>query len=79
MVVSIPAGFAEMPLRRFLLWSVLGIGIWCAALAWIGERLGDAYHDVARYVGPVTWAVLAGFLLWWIVLVVRRRRARKKT
>jgi membrane protein DedA with SNARE-associated domain len=39
---SIPAGFARMKLRTFVLWTTVGAGIWCSVLAWFGKAvIGD--------------------------------------
>jgi membrane protein DedA with SNARE-associated domain len=39
-LVSLPAGVARMRLDRFVLYTALGAGIWCAILTWIGWYVG---------------------------------------
>jgi membrane protein DedA with SNARE-associated domain len=41
-VISIPAGLFKMDFRKFSLMTILGAGLYCAALAWLGMKvLGD--------------------------------------
>lgn len=58
-LISIPAGVAHMPVGRFLLWTLLGTGLWTWALALAGRMLADNYDKVESYLNPLT----AGFLL----------------
>ncbi len=73
-LISIPAGFAKMPLAPFLLYSAVGTGAWTAALALIGRALGAKYELVDKYLGPVTWVVLGGIVL---ALIVRAVKGKK--
>ncbi len=83
-LISIPAGMARMNLARFVLFTGLGAGIWCAILTYIGWFVGThedqlkstAYeamaHDVlVRYVLPGTLILIALYIIWH-----RRRRPR---
>ena len=83
-LISIPAGLHKMPLPKFILYTAVGAGVWCAILAYIGYFLGQheaslKSEEIHRY---VTWAMVAliplslgtiGFYLW------RRRRKRAST
>ena len=80
-LISIPAGLHKMPLPKFILYTAVGAGVWCAILTYIGYFLGQheaslKSDEIHRY---VTWAIIAliplslgtiGFYLW------RRRRKR---
>ncbi|HXE82291.1 MAG TPA: DedA family protein [Gemmatimonadales bacterium] len=80
-LISIPAGLHKMPLPKFILYTAVGAGVWCAILTYIGYFLGQheaslRSEEIHRY---VTWALVAliplslgtiGFYLW------RRRRKR---
>ena len=83
-LISIPAGMARMNLARFVLFTGLGAGIWCAILTYIGWFVGThedqlkttAYealaHDVLlKYVLPALILLVIGYLIWH-----RRRRPR---
>jgi membrane protein DedA with SNARE-associated domain len=57
--VSLPAGFAGMPLGRFMLYSLVGTAIWTAALAYAGVMLRSNYALVGDYLGTATNVLLA--------------------
>lgn len=57
-VISAPAGIAAMPLPSFLLWSLAGSLLWCAALTATGFLLEARYDQVARWIDPVTKTIL---------------------
>ncbi|OLC97283.1 MAG: hypothetical protein AUI55_07290 [Gemmatimonadetes bacterium 13_1_40CM_2_70_7] len=84
-LISLPAGLARMPLRRFVVFTGLGAAVWCTILTWIGWFIGkkedlllSALDDEAkRYAGramvillPILAAVAVAYVVW------RRRRAR---
>ncbi len=46
--ISLAAGLAEMTLGKFLLFTVVGCAVWCAALASIGYSLGASWHHVIK-------------------------------
>lgn len=71
-LISVPAGMSGMSMVLFLLLSALGTGIWSGVLACLGYVLGQNYDRVSTYLGPVTYVVLGGMLLWYVVHVVRR-------
>ena len=69
-VISIPAGVAHMPLRRFLLLSGLGNLVWTTLLMGTGYWLGADYGRVAGWLGPVSNLVimaLVGGYVWRVV------------
>ena len=68
-LISVPAGFSDMPLWEFLLPSAAGTLLWTAGLTYAGNLLGHNYAEVKGYVGIVSWAFLAIVVL----LYVRRQ------
>jgi membrane protein DedA with SNARE-associated domain len=75
-LISVPAGFSRMPLPRFLLLSAVGTAVWTAGLAYAGRLLGQKFDRVEQYIGPVSWVVIGGALLWYLYRVWRIRRQR---
>ncbi len=81
-LISIPAGMARVGLGRFVAFTALGAGIWCAVLVYIGWLLGRheatlvegmvaAYSTRAfLYMVPVLILVVIGYVVWH-----RRRRS----
>jgi membrane protein DedA with SNARE-associated domain len=69
-LVSIPAGFADMSLSRFLFWSTIGTTGWTTLLALAGFKLGQNYADVDQYIGPVSTGVIVLLLIWYLFRVL---------
>jgi membrane protein DedA with SNARE-associated domain len=68
-LISLPAGLSEMSLRRFLIYSTIGSGVWTAALGAIGYALGERSDSVTHWIGPVSTAVLVGMLAYYLYRV----------
>jgi membrane protein DedA with SNARE-associated domain len=78
--ISIPAGVAEMPLRRFTVLSFLGTIPWCFGFAGAGLALGsgwERFHEGWRYADYAVVALVAAGILW-LALRMLQRRARRR-
>ena len=63
-LISIPAGMAGMNHLRFSLYTLLGAGIWCSILTWIGYVIGQNQELVVAWSHKaLLWVVLACSLL----------------
>jgi len=49
-LIGIPAGIVRMSYKRFSLYTLLGSGLWCAVLCWVGVKAGQ---DQALMAGDV--------------------------
>ena len=76
-LISIPAGICGMKLPKFVLYTTAGSAIWTAALAYAGHKLGENYHAVEKYLGPVTYIVIGALALWAIITIIKRRRRQQ--
>jgi membrane protein DedA with SNARE-associated domain len=78
-VISIPAGSAKMPLRPFLLATLVGATMWNAFLMWVGYRYGAAAGAAAKpyldLVGIGLLVLLAAYIAFEAVRG-RKRRAQ---
>jgi membrane protein DedA with SNARE-associated domain len=72
--ISIPAGFSQMSVAPYFLWSTLGTTIWTGGLAYAGWTLGVRYKDVQRAIEPLSIAVVAAFAGWYLWRLMRRRQ-----
>ncbi len=69
-VISLPAGFAKMDFRKFLLYTFLGSLPWNYALTYAGYVLGDNWETilgVTKYIDIVIVAAVLGLIIWFIV------------
>lgn len=73
-LISIPAGIAKMNLRDFILFTVLGAGLWNIILAVIGYFLYEVREQIFPYLGYILLALGAGFVVY---LIIKGRRERK--
>lgn len=69
-LVSIPAGFSEMPIGRFTLYTAIGSAIWNTALILVGYAAHSYQDEVESVIGYVQYVVLlaivvaVGWFLW---------------
>ena len=68
-LISLPAGLSEMSLRRFLIYSTIGSGVWTTALAVAGYALGERSDRITHWIGPVSTTVLVGILGYYLYRV----------
>jgi membrane protein DedA with SNARE-associated domain len=47
--IAFPAGVARMPMGKFVVYTFVGSYPWCLALAWVGAKLGAAWHTDPRF------------------------------
>jgi membrane protein DedA with SNARE-associated domain len=47
-LISIPAGIFKMQLSRFTFATLLGAGIWCTVLSWIGQELLGSHPELLQ-------------------------------
>jgi membrane protein DedA with SNARE-associated domain len=74
-LISIPAGLARMSMRDFILFTVVGAGIWNIILGVIGYFLYDIREEILPYLGHILLVLGAGF----IVYLIFKARKNKKT
>jgi membrane protein DedA with SNARE-associated domain len=74
--VSLPAGVARMPLRRFIPFTVAGCTPWLLGFAIAGREAGSNWKHYRHYVGYLDYVVLALIVAGLVYLVVRRRTRR---
>jgi membrane protein DedA with SNARE-associated domain len=65
-IVSLPAGFARMPMWKFQLYTFIGCFIWCLGLAALGYEFGLAWKSRPWVKEVIHWfdiALVAGIVL----------------
>jgi membrane protein DedA with SNARE-associated domain len=72
--ISLPAGVARMPLRRFSVLTVLGTLPWCIGLVAVGDVAGRNWDTWQRRFGDLDYVVVAAAIVLAVALVLRRRR-----
>ncbi|KAA5542611.1 DedA family protein [Roseiconus nitratireducens] len=77
-LISVPAGFAEMPTGKFSLYTAIGTIAWTALLAGLGWWLADNYGSLAKPLSYVSTAVVLGLFGWWLYRLVTQRAKRTR-
>jgi len=81
--ISLAAGLAEMTRTKFLVLTVIGCAIWCAALASIGYSLGASWHHVlkdfsyAGYLAAVLVVLVVAGLIVHRIMTLRREQGEE--
>ena len=75
-LISIPAGVSRMNLGRFIFFTALGAGLWCAILTYLGWIIGRhgqeveavigtyVHHTLLTYILPGIAILLGAYVLW---------------
>ena len=71
-LIGIPAGIVRMDFKLFSLFTVLGSGVWCAVLCWLGIKMGQdeqlmkgEYHRLVIWVGGAV--IVLGIIYYFFV------------
>lgn len=70
-VISIPAGIEKMNVGYFLFLTASGTIVWVGFLTYLGNVLGQNYHQVKVYLDPISYIVIGGLLLFYIIHIIR--------
>lgn len=75
-LISIPAGVCRMRLGKFICFTALGAGIWCAILTYLGWLIGKhgqqveavigsyVHHTLLSYILPAVVVLLGAYVFW---------------
>jgi membrane protein DedA with SNARE-associated domain len=77
-LISLPAGFSNMPMPQFLIYSTIGTVAWVTLLTSAGYILGDNYKLVEDYIAPISKLVLLGLIITFSVWIVHLWRTKKR-
>lgn len=62
-VISLPCGFAKLPIYRFIILTFIGSLVWSYFLAWIGMVLGENWDTLGPYFHQVDALIVVVGLL----------------
>lgn len=77
-IISIPAGIGKMSMKKFIVYTLLGAGIWNSFLAYIGYVLGNNWETIKYYFDYLSWVVLGIIILVGAYFLLREIKKRRK-
>ena len=79
-LISIPAGMSEMPMKKFLIYTIAGSAIWNTALTIAGSIVGEKWEDILAIMDQYSHIiVIALAIIFIIAVVIFYSKRRKKT
>lgn len=69
--ISLPAGIAEMDLKKFTIYTFLGSIPWCFALGYIGVMLGPNWSIIEKYFRYMDIIVVIGVIVVALYLIYK--------
>ena len=76
-LISIPAGMSEMPMLKFLIYTIVGSAIWNTVLLVIGNRVGENWESILSIFDRYSHIVLILLVIIFIVFIVWFYKFRK--
>ncbi len=82
-LISIPAGMSEMPMQKFLLYTISGSLIWNTVLIIVGSIVGDKWETIVGYLDNFSNIILIILVIIFVValyywFVIRKKKQNKK-
>lgn len=78
--ISLPAGVARMPLKKFVPYTFVGAFIWSGVLAYGGYLLGEHWEKLRSAIRPFDipiMVIVVALVMWFVVHKIRRERKDK--
>jgi membrane protein DedA with SNARE-associated domain len=72
-LISIPAGTGKMPLSKFIIYTIMGAGMWNSFLTYLGYKLGSNWAAIRKY-SEVIDIVLAILIMALIIFYIHKQR-----
>lgn len=69
-LISIPAGMSEMPMKKFLLYTIAGSAIWNTVLVVLGSVMGDNWNSIVSFMDNYSHIALIILVILFVVAVI---------
>ncbi len=77
-LISLPAGFAEMNIKKFSIYTSLGAGIWSAILITLGYIFGNNQEIINQNLHLITLVTIIASIIGVFIYVRLKRKKRRK-
>jgi membrane protein DedA with SNARE-associated domain len=76
-IISIPAGIGKMNIKKFMVYTIIGAGMWNAFLTYFGLVLGNNWEIIKQYSDYISWGVLGVIILLGIYFLLKEIKKKK--
>lgn len=78
-LISIPAGMSEMPMRKFIIYTICGSMIWNTVLICLGYRLGSNWEYVLTILDKYQMLVIVILVIIFGYVIIKFYRKKRKS
>ena len=71
-LISVPAGIAEMNMKKFLIFTAAGATIWNLFLAFVGFKLRENWDTILKYSSVIDIIILAVLVFVVLYLIIKK-------
>lgn len=75
-LISIPAGMSRMPLKQFLLYTILGTTIWNTVLVSLGKIAGANWHIISNIIDAYSKLIIIAVMIIAVVTIIRNKKVK---
>ena len=69
-LISIPAGMSEMPMLKFLIYTILGSATWNTVLVFVGAYAGDKVDVILSVINNISDIILIVLIFVSVILII---------
>ncbi len=77
-LISIPAGVAEMNIKKFVAYTLIGATIWNMFLVFLGFKLRENWQLINKYSTQIDIFVIAILIIGVVYLIIKRKKHKKR-
>jgi len=77
-LISIPAGMSEMPLLKFIIYTILGSLIWNTVLVLIGAFAGEYVDLIINIIDKFSYIIIFILIIVFIIFVIKFYKRKKR-
>ena len=78
-LISVPAGMSEMPMLKFIVYTICGSMIWNTVLICVGYKLSDNWKCFLSILDKYKLLVIIIFIIVFIYVIIKFYRKRRKS
>ena len=78
-LISIPAGMSEMPMKKFLIYTIAGSAIWNTALTLAGNLVGENWTDILEIMDNYSHIIVILLAIAFFIAIIIFYKKRKKS